>query len=120
MFGKGVHQEEELLLRDIVRSINKKLDYTAREGAGSQFTLHMTLRGHESDVVLNLDDLIAGKADMIKRHRIRQKIKAAYDHLDRSRYNADVLGLKPAKLLRSSPKPEPMALRGPGRGGPRR
>lgn len=25
MFGKGVHQEEEALLRDIVRSINKKL-----------------------------------------------------------------------------------------------
>ena len=25
MFGKGVHQEEEGLLRDIIRSINKKL-----------------------------------------------------------------------------------------------
>ena len=24
MFGKGVHQEEEALLRDIIRSINKK------------------------------------------------------------------------------------------------
>jgi hypothetical protein len=31
MFGKGVHQEEEGLLRDIIRSINKKIDYTACE-----------------------------------------------------------------------------------------
>ena len=119
MFGKGVHQEEELLLRDIVRSINKKIDYSAREGGGTQFTVHLSLRGHESDVVLNLDDLSAAKTDMIKRHQVRQKIKARYDHLDHSRYNADILGLRPAKLLRASPKPEPMT-RGPFRSGPRR
>lgn len=120
MFGKGVHQEEELLLRDIIRSINKKIDYSAREGEGSQFTLHMSLRGHEGDVVLNLDDLIAAKEDQIKRHQMRQKIKARYDHLDSSRYGADVLGLRSAKLLRSAPKPEPMPSRSPNRGGPRR
>ena len=37
MFGKGVYQEEELLLREIVRSIDKKADYTVREGEGSRF-----------------------------------------------------------------------------------
>jgi hypothetical protein len=52
MFGKGIHQEEETLLRDIIRSINKKIDYTAREGGGSQFTLHFKLRGHEAHVSL--------------------------------------------------------------------
>ena len=121
MFGKGVHQEEELLLRDIVRSVNKKIDYSAREGEGSQFTLHISLRGHETDVVLNLEDLIAAKDDQIKRHQVRQKIKARYDHLDASRYGADILGLRSAKLLRAAPKPEPMPSRSPNRGGgPRR
>jgi hypothetical protein len=58
---------------------------------------------------------------MIRRHQIRQKIKARCEHLDKSRYGDDILGLKSAKLLRASPKPEPMAQRGGfGRGGPRR
>ena len=107
MFGKGVHQEEEALLRDIIRTINKKIDYTAREGEGTRFTLHLKLRGHESDVALDLEDFKSAKNDMAKRHQIRQKIKARYDHLDKSRYGDDILGLKPAKILRASPKPEP-------------
>jgi hypothetical protein len=49
---------------------------------------------------------------MAKRHQVRQKIKARYDHLDKTRYDDDILGLKPAKLLRASPKPEPMQQRG--------
>jgi hypothetical protein len=119
MFGKGVYQAEEALLRDIVRSVDKKIDYTAREGEGSRFTLHVRLRGHESDISLDLEDLQAARTDSTKRHQIRQKIKAKCDHLDRSRYGADILGLKPAKLLRASPKPEPMSQRGFGRS-PRR
>jgi hypothetical protein len=110
MFGKGVHQEEEALLRDIVRSINKKIDYTAREGEGSRFTLRLKLPGHEIDVFLDLEHLKSAKSDMVKRHQVRQKIKARYDHLDKSRYGADILGLKSAKLLRASPKPEPSVL----------
>jgi hypothetical protein len=39
MFGKGVYQEEENLLRDIIRSIDKKVDYTAKEGQGSRSCL---------------------------------------------------------------------------------
>jgi hypothetical protein len=107
MFGKGVNQEEEAVLRDIIRSINKKIDYTAREGEGTRFTLHLKLRGHEADVALDIEDLKLAKEDMIMRHQVRQKIKARYDHLDKSRYGEDILGLKPAKLLRASPKPEP-------------
>jgi hypothetical protein len=120
MFGKGVHQAEEGLLRDIIRSINKKIDYTAREGEGTRFTLHLKLRGHETEVSLDLEELKLAKNDMAKRHQIRQRIKARYDHLDKSRYGDDILGLKPAKLLRASPKPEPSTQhRGFGRS-PRR
>jgi hypothetical protein len=35
MFGKGVNQEEEMLLRDIIRSIDKRIDHSAQEGEGS-------------------------------------------------------------------------------------
>jgi len=121
MFGKGVFQEEESLLRDIIRSIDKRIDYSAKEGEGTKFSLHVKLRNHDGEVILDLEDLKAAKTDMIRRHQIRQKIKARCEHLDKSRYGEDILGLKSAKLLRASPKPEPMAQRGGfGRGGPRR
>jgi hypothetical protein len=108
------------LLRDIIRSINKKLDYTAKEGEGSRFTVHLKLRGHEGDVMLDLEDLKAAKTDMVIRHQIRQKLKARYDHLDRSRYGDDVLGLRPARLLRAAPKPDLGPLRSGLARGPRR
>jgi len=120
MFGKGVFQEEENLLRSIIRSIDKRVDYSAKEGEGSRFTVHVKLRTNEDDVVLDLEDLKAAKTDMVKRHQIRQKIKARTDHLDKSRYGDDILGLKPARLLKASPKPEPMAQRSGFGRGPRR
>jgi len=40
MFGKGVFQEEENVLRSIIRSIDKRVDYSAKEGQGSRFTVH--------------------------------------------------------------------------------
>jgi hypothetical protein len=115
MFGKGVYQEEEILLREIIRSIDKKVDYTAREGEAPRFSVLLTVRGHQDSVSLNIEELKAAKTDMVKRHQIRQKIKSRYDHLDKSRYGEDILGLKPARLLRASPKPEPVAQRGFGR-----
>lgn len=120
MFGKGVFQEEENLLRDIIRSFDKRVDYSAKEGEGSRFTIHVKLRGHEADVVLDLEDLKAAKTDMVRRHQIRQKIKARCDHLDKSRYGADVLGLKSARILRASPKLEAPAQRSGFGRGPRR
>jgi hypothetical protein len=120
MFGKGLYQEEEALLREIVRSIDKKIDYSAREGEGSRFNLHLTVRGLQADVLLDMENLTAARTDMVARHHIRQKIKARYDHLDKSRYGGDILGLKPARLLRAAPKPEATSpQRGFGRG-PRR
>jgi hypothetical protein len=120
MFGKGVFQEEENVLRNIIRSIDKRVDYSAKEGEGSRFTVHVKLRNHEADVILDLEDLKAAKLDMVRRHQIRQKIKARCDHLDKSRYADDILGLKPARILKASPKPEPMAQRGGFGRGPRR
>jgi len=120
MFGKGVFQEEENVLRDILRSIDKKVDYTAKEGEGSRFSVHVKLRGHEGDIVLDLEDLKAAKTDMARRHQIRQKVKARCDHLDKTRYGADILGLRPAKLLRAAPKLEFTPQRGGFGRGPRR
>jgi hypothetical protein len=121
MFGKGVFQEEENLLRDIIRSVDKRVDYSAKEGEGSRFTIHVKLRGHEADVVLDLEDLRAAKTDMIRRQLVRHKIKSRCDHMDKSRYGADVLELKSARILRAAPKPEAPPQRGGfGRGGPRR
>ena len=121
MFGKGVFQEEENLLRDIIRSIDKRVDYSAKEGEGTKFIIHLKLRGHEGEVIIDMEDLSAAKEDMIRRHQIRQKIKARCEHLDKSRYGDDILGLRSAKILRAAPKLEPMAQRSSfGRGGPRR
>ena len=121
MFGNGVFQEEENILRDIIRSIDKRIDYSAKEGEGTKFTVHLKLRGHQGEVILDLQDLKTAKDDMIRRHQVRQKIKARCEHLDKSRYGNDILGLRSAKILRASPKLEPMAQRsGFGRGGPRR
>ncbi len=120
MFGKGVFQEEENLLRDIIRSVDKRIDYSAKEADGTKFSLHVKLRNHEGEVILDLEDLKAAQTDMIRRHQIRAKIKARCEHLDKSRYGEDILGLKPAKLLRAAPKLEPMAQASSfGRGGPR-
>jgi hypothetical protein len=121
MFGKGVFREEETLLRDIIRSIDKRVDYSAKEGGGTHFTVHVKLRGHEADIWLDLEDLKAARTDMVRRQQIRHKIKTRCDHLDKTRYGADVLGLKSARILRASPKVEAPAQRsGFGRGGPRR
>jgi len=120
MFGKGVFQAEENLLREIVRSVDKKIDYSAREGEGSKFTLHLKLKNHEGDVVLDLEDLKNAKQDQIRRHQIRQKIKARCDHLDTSRYGADILGLRSARILKTAPKLEPLAQRSFNRSAPRR
>jgi hypothetical protein len=119
MFGKGLYQEEEALLREIIRSIDKKIDYSAREGGGSRFNVHLVVRGLQADVLLDIEDLTAARTDIVARHQIRQRIKARYDHLDKSRYGSDILGLKPARLLRAAPKPEATSQRGFGRG-PRR
>ena len=62
---------------------------------GARFRPFDSSPGLAADISLDLEDLKAAITDMVKRHQIRQKIKARYDHLDQSRYRDDILGLKP-------------------------
>ena len=88
------------LLRSIIRSIDKKLDYNlldpTQEG---RFSLRLSTRGREGTVSLRTEDLRIGLIDNSRRNLIRQKIKSRRDHL-LSNYVVDVMGNKMAKMLK--------------------
>ena len=88
------------LLRSIIRSIDKKLEYNlldpTQEG---RFSLRLSTRGREGTVSLRTDDLRIGLLDNARRNMIRQKIKSARDHL-LSNYVVDVMENKMAKMLK--------------------
>lgn len=109
MYGRDVPKEDEATLRTIIRSIDKKLDYTLRdgsEGGGPSFTLHLAMQSREATVTLSIEDLKAAKNDLMRRNAIRQKIKRQRDHMGDTHFIKDVLGTKAAKLLRQSSRPE--------------
>lgn len=109
MYEREVLKEDEATLREIIRSVDKKLDYALRggaEGGERNFTLHLTMQRREGNVTLSIDDLKAAKIDLVRRNEIRQKIKRSRDHMDDTRFLKDVLGTKAARLLRHSAKPE--------------
>jgi hypothetical protein len=87
------------LLRTIIRSVDKKLDYkpidSAHEG---RFSLRLTLRGRSSEISLLTSDLRLALADDVRKNAIRQKLKSARDHL-LSNYVGDVMDKKMAKML---------------------
>ena len=90
------------LLRTIIRSIDKKIEYSlvdpTQEG---KFSLKLTTRGREGLVSIRTDDLRRAVIDDVRRNGIRQKIKSARDHL-LSNYVVDVMGKKLAKMLKQS------------------
>ena len=92
------------LLRSIIRSIDKKLEYglldQTQEG---RFALRLTTRGREGVVYLRSDDLRAATESATTKNAIRQKIKSKRDHL-LSNYVVDVMGTKDARLLKPSAK----------------
>ena len=109
MYGHNVPKEEEAFLREIIRSIDKKLEYSLGDGdkaEGPTFTLRINRESREANVVLSIDELKAAKDDLACRSRIRQKIKRQRDHMDDFRFLKDVLGTKAARMLRESVKPE--------------
>lgn len=109
MYGRDVLKEDQATLREIVRSIDKKLDYTLRDGndsGGASFILHLALQTREATVALSLDDLKAAKNDLVRRNAIRQKIKRLRDHMGDTHFLKDVLGTKAARMLRQSSRPE--------------
>lgn len=98
---EAVKQSAELL-RSIIRSIDKKLEYNlldpTQEG---RFSLRLATRGREATVSLRTDDLRFAVLDNVRKNMIRQKIKSIRDHL-LSNYVVDVMGKKVAKMLKNS------------------
>ncbi len=90
------------LLRTIIRSIDKKLEYSlvdpTQEG---RFSLRLVTRGREGLVSIRTDDLRRAVVDDVRKNNIRQKIKNARDHL-LSNYVVDVMGKQIARMLKQS------------------
>jgi hypothetical protein len=87
------------LLKSIIRSIDKKLEYnfvdSTQEG---RFSLRLTTRGKNGMVSLLTHDLRSALTDDVRKNAIRQKIKSIRDHM-LSVYVKDVMGRKMAKML---------------------
>lgn len=102
MMEREVLKQNAELLRSIVRSIDKKLEYSfvdqVQEG---RFALNLSLRGRERIVSLLTDDLLAAGRDAVRKNAMRQKIKSTRDHM-LSTHVADVMGKTVAKLLKRS------------------
>jgi hypothetical protein len=98
---EAVKQSAELL-RVIIRSIDKKLEYNlldpTQEG---RFSLRLATRGREGVVSLLSADLRLAALDNVRKNAIRQKIKSARDHL-LSNYVVDVMGKGMARMLKES------------------
>lgn len=98
---EAVKQSAELL-RGIIRSIDKKLEYhlidPTQEG---RFSLRLSTRGREGTVSLLTNDLRLAALDNVRKNGIRQKIKSTRDHL-LSNYVVDVMGKKDARMLKQA------------------
>jgi hypothetical protein len=90
------------LLRTIIRSIDKKLEYSLMDQTQEgRFNLRLSSRGREGAVSLRTDDLRLAVLDNTRKNVIRQKIKSTRDHL-LSNYVVDVMGKKIARMLKQS------------------
>lgn len=94
------------LLRRIIRSVDKKLDYnfidSTQEG---RFSLRLSIRGRTGIISLLSSDLRSALADDVRKNAIRQKLKSTRDHL-LSNYVDDVMGRKMARMLTQATKGE--------------
>jgi hypothetical protein len=98
---EAVKQTAELL-RGIIRSVDKKLDYSlvdpTQEG---RFSLRLSTRGRVGVVSLLTADLRAAGQNAVRKNAIRQKIKSTRDHL-LSNYVVDVMGKRVARMLKQA------------------
>ncbi|HEX2930460.1 MAG TPA: hypothetical protein VHV54_12130, partial [Candidatus Binatia bacterium] len=96
MAEQQVVKQSADLLRKIIRSVDKKLDYqfidSTQEG---RFSLRLSLRGRACVVSLRTADLQSALSDDVRKNAIRQKLKSTRDHL-LSNYVDDVMGRKMA------------------------
>jgi hypothetical protein len=96
-----VRQTAELL-KGIIRSIDKKLEYSLMDQTQEgRFSLRLSSRGREGVVSLLTDDLRAAGSDNVRKNGVRQKIKSTRDHL-LSNYVVDVMGKRVAKMLKKA------------------
>ena len=101
MEGEVVKESAELL-KGIIRSIDKKLEYTLMDQTQEgRFSLRLLLRGREGIVSLRTDDLRVAGQDSVRKNAIRQKIKSTRDQL-LSNHVVDVMGTKLAKMLKKA------------------
>lgn len=121
MAGREVIEKNQALLREIIRTISKRLDYTVTEVGDARFTLKLTLRNREATVSVSLEDLSLAEEDTVRRNAVRQKIKNVHDRMMHTPV-LDVLGKKVARMLKASAgSQEIFQRRSPfQRGGPRR
>ena len=100
--GRKRSETECELLRKIIRSVDKRLEYSFIDpGQEGRFSLRLSIRGRAGTVSLLTDDLRQAVADDVRKNAIRQKIKGTRDHL-LSNYVVDVMGRRMARILKES------------------
>jgi hypothetical protein len=102
MTEREVVKQTAEVLRGIIRSIDKKLEYSlvdqTQEG---RFSLRLSSRGREGIVSIRTDDLRMAGQNAVRKNAVRQKIKSTRDHL-LSNYVVDVMGRKVARMLKKA------------------
>ena len=102
MIEREVLKQNAELLNSIVRSIDKKLEYSVVDDTQEgRFSLRLASYGREKKVSLLTDDLRAAGENAVRKNAIRQKIKSTRDHL-LSNYVVDVMDKKGAKMLKDA------------------
>ncbi|HWP60936.1 MAG TPA: hypothetical protein VNL14_23775 [Candidatus Acidoferrales bacterium] len=120
MTGREVVKANEELLRGIVRSIDKNLEYSLIDDVHeSRFSLRLSLRGRQTTVSIPAEDLLLAAQDAVKRNAVRQKIKSARDSMMMT-FVEDITGKKFARLLKQVAATEEEPRRAHFRRGPRR
>jgi len=90
------------LLRGIIRSIDKKLEYSLMDQTQEgRFSLRLSSRGRQGTVSLLTEDLRAAGQDAARKNAIRQKIKSTRDHLF-SDHVVDVMDKRITKMLKQA------------------
>lgn len=102
MTEREVVKQTAEVLRGIIRSIDKKLEYSlvdqTQEG---RFSLRLSSRGREGIVSILTDDLRLAGQNAVRKNAVRQKIKSTRDHL-LSNYVVDVMERKVARMLKKA------------------
>jgi hypothetical protein len=120
MTEREVPKQTAELLRRIIRSIDKSLEYTLIDQRhDGQFSLRLTSHRRVGIVSLPTEDLRLAGQDNVRRNAIRQKIKSTRDHM-LSNYIVDVMGKKITRMLKRAGVAEDNSRKSYFRPSPRR